>query len=607
MRALVVLCLVWCASAYAQPKYKRAPSASADPAMVAAERKWAIAAASRGPAQSDLWEDAASAFVAVVDAGTLPKAELAEAARAALLAFKNALHVDPRVVKRDVDARDNKRAPAPRELSSRDQRMMHLLDVAGRYETRPDEVAGIAFFRANLWRRYEHHDKASPIYLEIIEKYPRSDVAVYSANLLLDSYNRAQRYDELVALASKLRRDKKFLAGRADFAHTVELVYAAAQSTIARDAAKRASETGDRRLYETCAEAYLAILDGADRQRNGDEVLHNAMTCFELAGNIERALTTLRELSTKFPDSQLARRAELRSISLLGATGRFEDAANAGARWLRTNPLERDAADVLEDTVRWLVALGSLDIAVRVLDDYTSRAKRVPLLTERRAAVAVTLAASILDDARTRPAAEYTRRRAIALRILARPPPLSRMTNSDGPARVAIARTYATAACPIPTVDGLCTRPRDAALMATARRELARLANPSDGATLLVADLALEQILASRAPTANLSADYEHLTRSSDPDVRLAAHARLAALARHAGDDAARTKHLEACVAEGRVSRGGDTWRTTCERELALDRDALPRASAPAPLALEPALIPPPPAPPPSRAEVIDF
>lgn len=555
--------------------------------MVTAERAWTIAAASRGPAQSDLWQDAASAFIKIVDARTLPDSELALAARSAIAAAKNSLDVEPRVRDKPPIGPDFDRVPIAQEVTSRDQRMIHLLEVAARFVTDADELAGLSFLRANIWRRYNRFDKAIPIFLDLLDHHRDHEVAELAANLLLDTYNRQQRYDDLVALAKKLRADKAFLSTHPDIASTVDAIYAKAQGIVARDAITRARETGDRSHFERCGAAYLEILEGSSRRAKDDEVIYNAMVCFEQAGDTTRTLEMLRRLAKEFPESILTKRAEVHAIHMLAIIGRFDEAAAAGERWLRTNATEPDAPDVLDDTIRWRAATGTLDDAVRVLESYAARVKRIPITTERTTTAAVALASLVLDEARTRSTAEYAHRRAIAVRILARPPPLSRTIDNDPASRLEVARAYATAACPSALVDGLCLRPRDPALMATARRELARIANPFDGATLVLADLALEAILAGRAPTANLAADYRHLADSASADIRVAALARLAALAHHANDDRERTAQLEACIAEANASRDGDAWHAICERDLGRPRDHMPPLRAPTLFALE--------------------
>jgi tetratricopeptide (TPR) repeat protein len=619
VRALaVVITLGLCGLAKGAPKYERTPhtpSTSTDPAMVAAERKWTIAAAARGPAQTDLWEDAAVAFIAIAEAGKLADADLALAARSALAALKNSMTVDPRVREKPPSKfdPDPDRIPVPQELTPRDQRMLRVLDVAARFETAEDRVA-LVFMRANLLRRYDQLDKAIPIFLEIIASHPEHRLAENSANLALDSYNRLRRYDEMLALANKLRLDKKLLANRDELANTVRQLHARGQRLVAHEASTRARETGDHRYYEKCAVAYLSIIEDAPRRSDDDELLYNAFVCFEQAGAIDRANDVLRRQKTDFPNSQLTRRAELRVIDLLARVGRFDEAATAGEQWVGSNFFESETPDLLDNTIRWRSATGGLDAALRVLDRYLVRAKKVPLATDRSAFTALFLAERFLDQSRAQSPPDAARSRAVAVRLVSRPPPHTRKTQTDPDSRLDIARIVAAAACPIPLVDGLCPRTRDASLMAIARRELSRVQRPNDAVTLFLADLALEAILAKRAPTANLDADYHHLASSADSAVRVAAHARLAAFAKHVGDIARQTAQLDACIAEARVSSAGhlgasaggagdleastaDPWFAICDRQLTLvtaetartprARDVLPALVAPVPFAIE--------------------
>ena len=62
-----------------------------------------------------------------------------------------------------------------------------------------DELVGMKFLKANIYRRYNHFDKAIPIFNDILDKHRSHETAEFSANLLLDTYNRLQRYDDMIA------------------------------------------------------------------------------------------------------------------------------------------------------------------------------------------------------------------------------------------------------------------------------------------------------------------------------------------------------------------------------------------------------------------------
>lgn len=119
-RALLALCVL-VSVVDAAPKYTRPAISSTDPELVAAEKAWTAAAAETDRAkQTASWEAAAVAFIRVVDAGVVTKPEQKEAAYAAVLAWKNALNVDPRIATpaRDVDY---DKVPTPQPLDARDQ------------------------------------------------------------------------------------------------------------------------------------------------------------------------------------------------------------------------------------------------------------------------------------------------------------------------------------------------------------------------------------------------------------------------------------------------------------------------------------------------------
>src|SRR5204863_258816 len=75
------------------------------------------------------WDGMADAFAAIAEAGKVTPAEQVEAARAALLALKNAWNVEIRVVP--------DRNPEPKVIPDREQRQIHVLDVIVRLD--PDE------------------------------------------------------------------------------------------------------------------------------------------------------------------------------------------------------------------------------------------------------------------------------------------------------------------------------------------------------------------------------------------------------------------------------------------------------------------------------------
>ena len=67
---------------------------------------------------------------------------------------------------------------------------MAAFDVYINYikDPKDPDLVGMKFMKANIYRRYNHYDEAIPIFLEILDKHPTHETALFSANSLLDYY-----------------------------------------------------------------------------------------------------------------------------------------------------------------------------------------------------------------------------------------------------------------------------------------------------------------------------------------------------------------------------------------------------------------------------------
>ncbi len=618
LRPLVIVCLLGTFAA-AAPKYDRAAIAATDPGLIAAEKAWTAAAGEKDPAkQVAAWEAAAAAFIKVVDAGVVAKGLQQDAAYAAILAWKNALAVDPRVAKDATIDRDFDRVPTPKPLDARDQALVHAIDAYLTLAPPPDEAASAKFLRANVLRRRDHLDKAIAGFLDILEHHRDHEVAEYAANLVFDSYNRLQRHDDMVIFAMKLRADRKFLATRPELAETTRRILMVAARRETETLVRSATEAKDLAAFDRCGERYLELLgDPGLGPTEAEEVRYNAAVCFEQGGSIARAVETHRGLIKAHPRSPLAGRALARIANAEARVAHYREAAEALEQYVERYPGEKDALAAASDGVLYAVTSGDLSRAARIADLAIARfgAKRPPLVAEANLVVIEgQLAAGKRKDA-------LKRARAIANKAA-----LQRLR--DPVLALRAGRTLAAAACPapaigepcvtphdralsgaacrVPVADELCPQPRDRPLVSAARQLLASAGDHATGrpsdipsaetapigdhATRLALDLELEAVLATRKPAASMSdpvvRGYERLIADARvPDVRVAARARLGTLYRHLGVHERALLALRACVTDARATQSGSPWLARCERDLAAlrapDLDLLPERLAP--------------------------
>lgn len=109
----------------------------------------------------------------------------------------------------------------PRPIPERYQRFLAALATYRSFTTGDDE-ADIEFLQAHVYWRYDHLAEAEPLLRDLLVHHHEHETAEYAANLLLDSYNRLQQYDRLLALAHELLADDHFLADKPDLRETLE-------------------------------------------------------------------------------------------------------------------------------------------------------------------------------------------------------------------------------------------------------------------------------------------------------------------------------------------------------------------------------------------------
>lgn len=327
-----------------------------------AELLWTRAENEKNPRlQTELFENTAIAFTDVVKTGKVNAQLIKTAAYAAVLSWKNALNVDPRV--RDAptgEGKDYEKIQPAQPIPEREQKMLSAFDVYINYVKDPkdDELVGMKFLKANIYRRYNHFDKALPIFEEILDKHREHETAEYAANLLLDAYNRMQRYDEMVTLANKLDQDKKFLEGKDTLRSVISGLRVTALRKGIEVTEKRAKESGDLALYVECAEGYIELFNRDTNAKNADELLYNAGVCFEQGKSIGAALEMFNKLSQLYPDSKHTAKAIAKLGNNYAAVAYYDRAASKYEEYAKKYGGEENAFQAMSEAVFYRKGMG---------------------------------------------------------------------------------------------------------------------------------------------------------------------------------------------------------------------------------------------------------
>jgi tetratricopeptide (TPR) repeat protein len=332
-----------------------------------AELLWSRAESEKNPRlQTELWENAAVAFTDVVKTGKLDGKLTKEAAYAAVLGWKNALNVDPRakqqaaIDEKKDGGKDKKEDLTAKPIPPREEKMLAAFDIYINYikDPKDDELVGMKFLKANIYRRYNQWDKALPLFHEILDKHRDHETAEYAANLLLDTYNRLQRYDDMLALADKLNKDPKFLEGKEDLAAVLKKLKAQSMRKKAEKTEAEAKAEKDFAKYVLCGQAYLDIYNANPEAADNDEVLYNAGVCFEEGRSIGVAISMYNLLKKYYPNSKITARATARLGKAFGDIAFYDRAAEELEKYAVKYAGEKDAHDAMSDAVFYRKGIG---------------------------------------------------------------------------------------------------------------------------------------------------------------------------------------------------------------------------------------------------------
>jgi len=308
-----------------------------------------------------LWEDAAAEYTKVLDMGGKIEAKTQkESAYASVLAWKNALAVDPSSDRPPVDAdpkKDDKEPVVPKlePIPEKEQKMIAAFDVYIKYVTdnKDDELTQIKFFKGRIYWKYHNYDKAIPLLEEVIKTRPDHEVAEFAVNILLDALARAGKTEDLLKWVDRVLAMEKFLEGKDDLRQNLELLKRQSERMLAEKLEKDGK-------YQQCGVAYRDIFNKYPNGEDLAEILHNASVCFDKARLIGQAIQMREELTKRFEKNPLAQKAQFAlGLNYAAIAGPFyEKAAEKFEQYARKFGGEKNAADALGNAVLFRRGLG---------------------------------------------------------------------------------------------------------------------------------------------------------------------------------------------------------------------------------------------------------
>jgi TolA-binding protein len=256
------------------------------------------------------WKEAAEQYTEVVAAQPGGR-YLREAAYAAVLAWQNALvSGDDSSPRSEPDrARDrgglgevgacSKLTQQP--IPDNQQKMIAAFHAYAKAVPDAPELPVMLYREAYIYYDHDQLDRAEPLFLAVVQKYPKHELAAFSANLYLDALNMQCKSKDVLAWTRKFLGTPELMRDAAFVAQMTSLI-SDGYDREARDHER----SGDAK---ECGRSFLAAADALPTHARHAERLWNAGQCFQNAHLIGQAVKAWEALRAAHPDDVLAKRA----------------------------------------------------------------------------------------------------------------------------------------------------------------------------------------------------------------------------------------------------------------------------------------------------------
>ncbi len=210
------------------------------------------------------------------------------------------------------------KSTTPLPIPPEQQGLLSACDAYLAWLPKGPKVVEVTYKAAQIYYRYNHFDDAVKRFSFIATQHPESDVAVYSANLVLDSYNLLGDYAKVHEWARKFLAMPKLAKGKFHD-DLLKIIEESGFKLVERD-----EKAGH---FEQAAEAYLGFARDFPRGERADQALWNAAADFYKAHDYERSLAAREQLIARYPQSPLMPKALFANAESHEARADFAQAA----------------------------------------------------------------------------------------------------------------------------------------------------------------------------------------------------------------------------------------------------------------------------------------
>lgn len=224
------------------------------------------------------------------------------------------------------------------------------------------KAAAIAYRAGELYYAQDDFPEARRRLEEVVARWPRSEVAAYAANLLVETWLVAGDWAGVEATAARLQGTETARANPA--------LAASLQKFKLGGRFNRSMQLLEGKQYEEAAKGFLALVAEEPKHEFADKALWNAASCFEHARRFESALRLYERIPVDYPGSPYADESLFRVAWTAENAYDFDKAVSRYLRLVDDYPKSRQRKDALYNAARSLENLQRYDEAARAFARY---------------------------------------------------------------------------------------------------------------------------------------------------------------------------------------------------------------------------------------------
>jgi tetratricopeptide (TPR) repeat protein len=268
-----------------------------------------------------------------------------------------------------------------------------------------EELIVVKFKAGYIYQNYYHFDEAAKRFGELIKRWPASDYARQGADLIMDSYDAREDWDNLEKWARTFAKNKKLMGEKKFAGKTRKFMEGASFKSIAKlnekatKLKKKKKEDEARPLFADAATRFEGFVKEFPKSQFAPVALYNATMIYGNANQLDLAIKAGKMLLKNYKKEigegeNLTNKLEESTILELG--GYYEKVAdypNAAERYLTfvdKYKKHEKAPDLLYNAALFYYGLGNTKQAVKIFGRYIkeyNKQKDVPAVYLRIARI----------------------------------------------------------------------------------------------------------------------------------------------------------------------------------------------------------------------------